>query len=108
MSTAEHQCQSHLLPSGLVTIRELSRISNVSVQTIRRYVDRGVIEAFQPGGPGCLLLFRPNALEVLAPQARCASDAASKSQHLAKDQLPGRKPAWISRSPPTNNSDQED
>ena len=47
----------------LLTIDELSQVSGLSVATLRRYVQKGKIKALQPGGPGCKLLFRPDALD---------------------------------------------
>lgn len=87
----------------LITIKELSRRTGVSVSTLRRYAKRGAIEALQPGGPGCMLLFRPDALAGV----KASSTAASKSIFAIPHQgrLPGRSPQWMTPNPGTGESD---
>lgn len=75
----------------LITIRELSRRTGLSVSTLRRYARRGTIEALQPGGPGCKLLFRADALAGAKPP----SLPEAKSAKTPEGQLPGRRPGWL-------------
>jgi hypothetical protein len=77
-----------------VDLKELSRRSPLSISTLRRYVAEGKIEAFQPGGPGSKLLFRPDALERLAATVR-PSQPGIPPPHEKSGHLAGRKPAWM-------------
>ena len=40
-----------------VTIKDIANLLNCSTKTVRRKVDKGVIPAIQPDGPGTLLRF---------------------------------------------------
>src|SRR5262245_52035124 len=77
----------------LITIQELSRRSGVSVSTLRRYARRGTIEALQPGGPRCMLLFRPDALASAKATSSGASEPTSETPR--KGPLPGHRPKWM-------------
>ena len=80
-------------PKELLTIAELSQLSGLSTITLRRYVAKGKIEALQPGGRGCKLLFRPTALELIL---HVNADQSQQTVEPAKKRLPGRAPAWMS------------
>jgi hypothetical protein len=75
----------------LLTIAELSAISGLSVITLRRYVRHGKIKALQPGGPGCKLLFAPDALEHGSDEVNNAPERSRPGP----DRLPGRRPGWM-------------
>ena len=77
-----------------LNISELSARSGLSVSTIRRLVDNGKIEVFQPGGPRTKLLFRPGALEI-TPRAGDAPDSNAATSGPNRPQLSGRRPGWM-------------
>jgi hypothetical protein len=81
-----------------LNISELSARSGLSVSTIRRLVDHGKIEVFQPGGPRTKLLFRPGALEI-TPPAGDVLDADPAASDANRPPLSGRRPGWM--KPPT-------
>jgi hypothetical protein len=88
--------------SNLIDIRQLSTLSGRSVSSLRRDVREGRLEAFQPGGPGGKLFFRPDALEQCRVtltsnrQSLQIPDAASGSR---PPRLSGRLPAWMTVGP---------
>ncbi|MHB8488784.1 MAG: helix-turn-helix domain-containing protein [Candidatus Dormibacteria bacterium] len=49
-------------PTRLLDIQELAARLGISVSTARRYVEAGVIPAFQVGGPGGLVRIRESDL----------------------------------------------
>jgi len=76
-----------------VDIRELSALTGRSVTSLRRDVQKGRIQAFQPAGAGGKLLFRPDAIE------NCADDRASSQPSGSRSsQLAGRRPKWMAQS----------
>ena len=85
------------LSRDFLTIQELSKRSGRSVNSLRRDVDAGKIEAYQPGGPGGKLLFRPDALE------RCKARAHEPHPQTPPrpKHLPGRRPRWTTEPPPS-------
>src|SRR5262245_24153747 len=83
-----------------LTIVELSQRSGLSVPTLRRYVHNGRLAAFQPGGPGCRLLFRADALEQAGLLPVEKTPAAMDDTSRQPDRLPGRRPGWMG---PTSN-----
>jgi excisionase family DNA binding protein len=80
------------VPQQYLDIRQFSRLTNLSVPTVRRRVAQGTIPALQPGGPGTKLLFRPDALERAA-----AADvsAATANPPPADAPLAGPEPKWL-------------
>jgi hypothetical protein len=84
-----------------LTINDLSALSGVSIATLRRWVRKGTLQAFQPGGPGTRLLFRPDALEQRPLGLLAASSPVTTSPKATADRLPGRRPAWLSPAPQT-------
>lgn len=74
----------------LLTIDELAKRSNLSVPTLRRYRRKGLIEAIQPGGPGCKLLFRPDAVEKARQVVQAEPVPPSGPSRLS-----GRRPEWM-------------
>jgi hypothetical protein len=87
--------------TNYLTIDKLSAHSGLSVPTLRRYVRKGLLVAFQPGGPGCRLLFRPDALEQAGLLLMQKSTAAMNDTPNQPRRLPGRRPGWlVDRSDP--------
>jgi hypothetical protein len=72
-------------------IREFSRISGLSVSTIRRRVRDGSIPAIQPGGAGKVILFARDALE-----RQSSPPTSGENTPTPKKILPGRRPSWTS------------
>ena len=44
--------------------KELARIAGMSEKTIRRWIKKGMIPAFQPGGKGCDILIPKDRLRL--------------------------------------------
>ena len=88
----------------LLTINELSQVSGVPVVTLRRYAKRGKIKAFQPGGPRCKLLFRPDALEQHDNPLPGQTDQTSEGASSNLERLPGRRPGWMNSTPEKQDS----
>ena len=91
MATASHQ-------KTYLDIFELSARSDVSVPTIRRYVRKGTIKAFQPGGPGSKLLFLPDALERAVGSDETLDPSHTIASCAEPGSLPGRRPGWKNRA----------
>lgn len=73
-----------------LNIREFSRISGLSISTLRRRAKDGSVASIQPGGPGKLLLFPRNALD----KQSSPPTSAEKQADTPKKAPPGRRPAW--------------
>ena len=73
---------------NLLTIKEFSVASQLSVSTLRRLVRQGRIRFLQPAGKSGKLLFPPDALECL--------DEDGPSNGDSDRSLPGRAPGWMS------------
>jgi hypothetical protein len=71
----------------LLTIRELSARSGISITQLRRLANSGRIAFFQPGGRGGKLLFPPDAIEKSGqPQPEIEATGLP---------LAGRRPLWM-------------
>ena len=91
-----------------VTIKDIANLLNCSTKTVRRKVDKGVIPAIQPDGPGTLLRFEVDeVLRAVKPPAG-PSEAKAQTGSLVtpnkrkqtpsagsnKKKLSGPKPKW--------------
>lgn len=79
-------------PRQFIDIQQLSLRSGRSVKSLRRDVQNGRLEAFQPGGRGGKLLFHPDAIEK-AKVAAITAPPAEPHRPLA-----GRRPKWMTDS----------
>jgi excisionase family DNA binding protein len=79
----------------LLTIREFSAMSGLSVATIRRRVQDGSINAVQLGGKGKKLLFPRDVLERLA---ETFSPGEQNGSPRPGCRLSGRRPSWMANS----------
>jgi hypothetical protein len=86
-----------------ISLQELSDRSGRSPSSLRRDVRDGRLEAFQPGGPGGKLFFRPDALQRCRISGPHLQPISTQSQQIGR--LAGRRPSWMSDSksidPPT-------
>jgi len=81
-----------------LNIRELWKLTGRSVSSLRRDVRNGMLEAFQPAGPGGKLLFRRDAIE----RCQIGTGTAAPAPSPSPAHLPGRRPKWMAGPPSTN------
>ncbi|MBD3674538.1 MAG: helix-turn-helix domain-containing protein [Planctomycetaceae bacterium] len=68
---------------------------NLSEKTIRRYVSRGKIPSWQPGGEGARILIPASCLQDFSNSAPQKSPAENQPTSLPKNQkLSGPVPLW--------------
>lgn len=48
--------RSEILKKEFITPKELAKLGDVHLKTVRRWIKKGVIPYFQPGGKGCAVL----------------------------------------------------
>lgn len=95
-----------------LTIKELERLSGLSVSTLRRRIADGSLPVIQPGGQRTRMAFLPNVLELLSQPCRRipapasaatpeqpapAQDKAEKPNPEPDKPIPGRRPKWRER-----------
>lgn len=90
------------------TIKEIAQLLNCSAKTVRRKINKGIIPAIQPDGPGTLLRFeleevlravkqgsatspKPQPETKLAPNKQ---DQAVSEGNVEKQKLSGQIPKW--------------
>lgn len=77
-----------------LTLQELAQASRLSIATLHRLKQRGVLPYFQPSGKGGRLLFPRDAIERAA--AAVDGDAASTPRLDSDRRGPaGPKPKWM-------------
>ena len=85
---SEYLMETDKTSMKLLTLKELSAVSGVAKVTIRRYVKRGKIVSFQPGGPRGKLLFPPDALKVVVrPTTPIAAEPDVASSPTTDDRI---------------------
>jgi hypothetical protein len=95
--------------SRYLDIKQFSATAGLSIATIRRLARDGRIPYFQPAGKGGKLLFPPDALELAAQGANCASaqpqsdnpgqpEQPGQSGQPGPGRLSGRVPRWMQDS----------
>jgi hypothetical protein len=97
-------------PAAFLTKQQFVVMSGLSGATVQRYKDAGRIPFYQPGGPGCKLLFPADAIEAARRLAQLeptesATPAASghkgASPRDGRERLAGPKPRWRTVARPT-------
>ncbi len=88
---------------SLVDIKEIARILGCSTKTVRRKVDKGIVPAIQPDGPGTLLRFDASDVvqavkqtELCQPGEPVGVQVSTQTQEK-EEKLPGRQPLWKTR-----------
>ena len=89
---AGNQADGENAPATLLTIREFSRQSRLSVTQIRRLVKAGRIPFLQPGGRGGKLLFSQDALSAAA--GALAAPASSPPAPKVRPKAGGDPAGW--------------
>jgi excisionase family DNA binding protein len=87
-------------PERFVTIEELSALLGVSTPTLHRWIQKGALPVFQPGGPRTRLLFRVSDLKQrFRPQM---VEPPNNDGGTTRSHLPGRRPGWMNSRPPSS------
>ena len=87
--------------AGYLTIEELSLASTLSVSTLRRLFQKGLIVGYQPGGPRHRILFPRDAIEYVA---RATAPSLPTPAPDVKSATPtrGPRPKWEHASEPNH------
>ena len=50
--------------SDFISMKELAQIGGVSTRTVKRWIKKGIVPIFQPGGPGTAVLIPKSQLRL--------------------------------------------
>ena len=99
--------------SHFVTINDIASLLNCSTKTVRRKVEKGIIPAIQPDGPGTLLRFevaevvravKSPSNELLKTDSLTTSDKRKQGPSPSSDphKLSGPIPKWKRKLHPSH------
>ena len=84
----------------LLTIKELSERSRLSISTLHRLKSAGKIPFYQPAGKNGRLLFPLDAIERLAIAGNTAGPTNVPTGGRPRGHLSGSRPAWMQQINP--------
>ena len=82
---------------GLLSPKEFSQLSGLSLATVHRYLKAGKLPFLQPGGPRSRVLIPSDALQLPSPMTSIEREAESHQLFSASQVVhpPSRQPRWM-------------